>query len=207
MEGETDEVVGGGASDAHFVQATLSGDVGAFDVLIDRYKQRLFVYIYNMIGHKEDTDDVLMDTFIRAYQNLHRFKGNSSFSTWLYRIAHNRALDFLRSKKKRKKMIDEDWILEEEGADEEGRGGDQAEDKSVRGNVSREVENKELENKLNESLNKLSNNHRAVIIMYDIQGKSHSEIAQIMGCSEGTVRSRLHYAHLEMQNYLKDFIK
>jgi RNA polymerase sigma factor (sigma-70 family) len=207
MEGELDEVEGSGAGDLHFVQAALGGDVKAFDVLIDRYKQKLFIYIYNMIGHREDTDDVLMDTFIRAYQNLHRFKGNASFSTWLYRIAHNRALDFLRAKKARERIIDRDWVLEDSNADEERRGGEQAEDETVRGNVSRGVENKELEKKLNESLGKLSNNHRAVVIMYDIQGKSHSEIAQIMGCSEGTVRSRLHYAHLELQNYLKDFIK
>jgi RNA polymerase sigma-70 factor (ECF subfamily) len=208
MDGELGELNTSGASDEHFVRQALGGDVGAFDVLIDRYKHRLFVYIYNMIGHKEDTDDVLMDTFIKAYQNLHRFKGNSAFSTWLYRIAHNRALDFLRAQKTRKKVIDEGRGLDDCGNGEDELGVvNQSEDRSVAGNVSREVVNKELENKLNESLNKLSNNHRAVVIMYDIQGKSHAEIAQIMGCSEGTVRSRLHYAHLELQNYLKEFVK
>jgi RNA polymerase sigma-70 factor (ECF subfamily) len=207
VDGEHDEVVGKGEDDRDFVEAALNGDLEAFDVLIERYKERLFVYVYNMIGHREDTDDVLMDTFMRAYQNLHRFKGNASFSTWLYRIAHNRALDFLRSSKRRRSVIEEGWVVENCGMEEGGMDVMQLEDKTLQGDVSREVENRELEIKLSECLGKLSNNHRAVVIMHDIQGKSHVEIAEIMGCSVGTVRSRLHYAHLELRNYLKDFFK
>ncbi|MCS7064038.1 MAG: sigma-70 family RNA polymerase sigma factor [Methylacidiphilales bacterium] len=207
------ERVGGELPDEHYVRLALGGEVGAFDVLIERYKRKLYVYVFNMIGHREDADDVLMDAFIRAYQNLHRFRGGASFSTWLYRIAHNRALDFLRRNKMRQNIFKEKWHAEgEEAGNETAEGQVKSEvqeirDESVAGDVGRGVQNRELERKLNECLQKLSDNHRAVVVMYDIQGKSHEEIAAVMGCSVGTVRSRLHYAHAQLQNCLKDYLK
>jgi RNA polymerase sigma-70 factor, ECF subfamily len=182
-------------SDEELVEAVARGDVSAFDTLVTRYQGRLYSVIYNMTSNHEDTNDLLMETFDKAYRSLGQYKKNASFYTWIYRIALNRSINHLNRNKKHRynfslNDLDDDGHLEKELQDSGLTGGD------------KQTELTELQKKLNESLQKLSEEHRAVVVLYDIDGMSHADISKIMNCSEGTVRSRLHYAHKILQKML-----
>ncbi|HEY8964882.1 MAG TPA: sigma-70 family RNA polymerase sigma factor [Candidatus Methylacidiphilales bacterium] len=186
-------------SDRELVRRAQEGDFPAFEALYLRYEKPIRVALYNILLHDADTKDAHSETFAKAYQNLPSFREEAQFSTWLYRIAKNTALNLLR-KRKRKPLVslsqDEDEEFYEENS---------FIDETVSSNVERQVENQELQKKLNESLARLSEEHRMVVTLFDIQGLSHAEIGAIMKCSEGTVRSRLFYAHKQLQKYLKDY--
>jgi len=187
-------------TDEQLVDQVLGGTVSAYDWLVLRYKERLYGVLYNMTSNHEDTNDLLMETFDKAYRSLASFQRNSSFYTWIYRIGVNRALNHLNKRKKSRNTfslndIEMDDQLERQFADVTVMGGDRA------------AEMSELQKKLNESLQKLSDEHRAVVVLFDIDGQSHADIAKIMDCSEGTVRSRLHYAHQKLQKMLENYLK
>jgi RNA polymerase sigma-70 factor (ECF subfamily) len=187
-------------TDEQLVDQVLGGTVSAYDWLVLRYKERLYGVLYNMTSNHEDTNDLLMETFDKAYRSLSTFQKNSSFYTWIYRIGVNRALNHLNKRKKSRNTfslndIEMDDQLERQFADVTVMGGDRA------------AEMSELQKKLNESLQKLSDEHRAVVVLFDIDGQSHADIAKIMDCSEGTVRSRLHYAHQKLQKMLENYLK
>jgi RNA polymerase sigma-70 factor (ECF subfamily) len=187
-------------SDEELVDQVLSGDIAAYDWLVLRYKERLYAVIYNMTSNHEDTNDLLMETFDKAFRSLATYQKSASFYTWIYRIGFNRTLNHLNKHKKRRfdmslNDIDMDGAAEKQFADPKMGGGDQS------------VELSELQKKLNESLQRLSEEHRAAVILHDIEGLGHAEIAKIMDCSEGTVRSRLHYAHRNLQKMLETYLK
>jgi len=182
------------------VKKVQAGDVAAFDKLILQYRERVYSIIYNLCANREDAADLTQGTFIKAFQSINRFQGQSSFFTWLYRIAVNATLTHLRKNKLRtffsfERITEEDKSSEILEALTDKRGAD------------REAFVKELQEKLNEALQKLSINHRMVVTLFEIDGLSHNEIAEIMNCSVGTVRSRLHYAkqllQAELQSYLR----
>lgn len=199
MQGE--DAAAGSLRDEELVAQVREGDVAAFDGLVLRYKERLYGVIYNMTSNHDDTNDLLMEVFDKAYRSIVSFKGQSSFYTWIYRIAMNRTINFLQKQKKHRygmSLNDIDW---EDAV--------QAEffDLAPQSNPEKQAHLKELQIKLNESLQKLSHQHRAVVVLFDIEGLSHGEIGKIMKCSEGTVRSRLHYAHKQLQQNLKSYLK
>lgn len=180
----------------HKVQA---GDVDAFDELVTKYRERIYAVVYNLTSNRDDASDLTQDAFIKAFQSVGRFKGKSSFFTWLYRIALNTTLTHLRKNKLRRffsfeKMSEEDHsagFIEQLKTDSDS-------DKNALMN--------ELQEKLNDAFQKLSVKHRTVITLYEIDGLSHKEIAEIVGTSVGTVRSRLHYAKQFLQSELKDYV-
>lgn len=186
--------------DFAIVQKVQGGDVDAFDELILKYRERIFSVVYNLTSNREDASDLTQDAFIKAFQSVGRFKGKSSFFTWLYRIALNTTLTHLRKNKLRRffsfeKMNDEDHsagFIDALVTDSDS-------DKSALMN--------ELQDKLNDAFQKLSVKHRTVITLYEIDGLSHKEIAEIVGTSVGTVRSRLHYAKQFLQAELKDYLR
>ncbi len=190
-EADTDWVV---------VQQVQAGDVAAFDKLILKYRERVYGVVYNMTSNREDAADLTQDVFIKAFQSINRFAGQSSFFTWLYRIAVNSTLTHLRKAKLRtffsfEKINDEDktadlinLLTDKNGAD-------------------RELFVKELQEKLNEAMQKLSIKHRTVVTLFEIDGLSHEEIAEVMNCSVGTVRSRLHYAKQLLQGELQNYTR
>ncbi len=184
-------------SDIALVGRAQGGESRAFDLLVIRYQKRLYSVIFQIIRHHQDTEDVLYQTLIKAHDNLSGFKGNSGFHTWLYRIAVNRSLNFIRLRKTNREMSIH--------ANEEGDF--DIIDEGVVNEVEVQENRSELQNKLNVSLSKLSEDHRTVVNLFDIQGLSHAEIGKILGCSDGTVRSRLHYAHKQLKNYLLDVKK
>ena len=150
-----------------------------------------------MTSHKEDTHDLLQEIFARAYQSLGKFRGNSTFYTWIYQIAVNLTLNFLKKRKRRVglSLNDIDSSVQLDPA---------LIDHTHEANPERQTNLNELQIRLNEAMKKLSDAHRMVVTMFDIQGMSHGEIAKVLGTSEGTIRSRLHYAHLQLQSALQD---
>jgi RNA polymerase sigma factor (sigma-70 family) len=187
--------------DPELVAEAQRGETAAFDELVRRHSPRLYALIYHMTSHREDTNDLLQDVFAKAYRSLSRFRGQSQFYTWLYSIATNMTLNFLKKRNRRQHGMSLDDLDSGIARDE-----DFIAATSPR-SPERETDLKELQAKLNEAMQKLSDDHRAVVVMYDIQGLPHAEISRIMGVSEGTIRSRLFYAHRQLQSHLDEFWK
>jgi RNA polymerase sigma-70 factor (ECF subfamily) len=187
-------------SDFAVVKKVQAGDVAAFDQLIVKYRERVFGVVYNLTANREDAADLTQDAFIKAFQSINRFQGNCSFFTWLYRIAVNTTLSHLRKNRLRSFFSLEK--LQEEGVNTQVL--EQLTDKK---GADRDTYLQELKEKLNEALQKLSIPHRTVITLFEIDDLSHSEIAEVMDCSEGTVRSRLHYAKQFLQGELGKYLR
>lgn len=187
-------------SDWATVQRVQAGDVAAFDQLIRKYRERLFGVVYNLTSNREDTADLVQDAFIKAFQSINRFQGQSAFFTWLYKIAVNTTLSHLRKNRLRTFFSLEKIQEEDPSAKILGELSDHA-------GADRDAYLRELQEKLNEAMQKLSIKHRTVITLFEIDGLSHSEIAEVMECSEGTVRSRLHYAKQFLQGELSKYLR
>ncbi len=183
--------------DQDLIDRAREGDTRAFDALILKYGEKLYGLVYHMTSHKEDTHDLLQEIFARAYRSLGKFRGSSSFYTWIYQIAVNLTLNFIK-KKKRRSMLSLNEL------DSEVHQDPGLVDHTHEANPERQSNLNELQLKLNEAMKKLSDPHRMVVTMFDIQGMSHGEIAKILKTSEGTIRSRLHYAHLQLQSALQE---
>ncbi|MEY3481705.1 MAG: hypothetical protein RIQ71_2480 [Verrucomicrobiota bacterium] len=186
-------------NDEDLVARTQNGDPRAFDLLVRKYSPRLYGLVYNMTSNHEDTNDLLQDIFSKAYRSIKGFKGKSSFYTWLHTIATNMTINFLKKRSRNYQMSLDDI---DNGVQHDPEFIELTSSPDAR----REVNLKELQQRLNEAMMKLSNEHRAVVTMFDIQGMPHAEIGKILGISEGTVRSRLFYAHRQLQNYLQEFL-
>ncbi len=181
------------------VRRVQSGDVAAFDQLILKYRERLYSIIYNLCSNREDAADITQETFIKAFSSIKRFKGKSSFYTWLYRIAVNATFSHLKRNRMRR-------FFSFENINEEVSSSEIVEALSVKVKSEKSALMSELQEKLNEALQKLSDKHRTVVVLYEIEGLSHHDISKVMKCSVGTVRSRLHYAKQQLQAYLHDYL-
>ncbi len=186
--------------EASLVKRARQGDLGAYDELVRRYQERIYATIYHMTANHEDANDLAQEAFIKAYQALRSFKGGSSFYTWVYRIAVNKTINFLKQRKNRAQMSLNDLDV---NAEHDPDLVALISDKTPR----REINLNELQEKLNAAMQKLSEPHRLVVTLHDVQGLSHEEIADIMDCNIGTVRSRLFYARQQLQAYLSDYLK
>lgn len=184
--------------DRELIRRAQGGDTVAYGELVRRYQGKIYGLVYNMTANKEDTEDVVQDVFVKAFAALRRFKGGSSFYTWVYRIAVNTTINFLKKRKTRATLSlnDVDQAVERDPAYVE---------LSARESPFRDATLSELQEKLNKALLKLSEKHRAVVVLHDVQGVPHEEVAKILGCSQGTVRSRLFYARQQLQAELAEF--
>jgi RNA polymerase sigma-70 factor (ECF subfamily) len=182
------------------VRRAQHGDMAAYDELIRRYQERIYATVYHMTANHEDANDLAQEAFIKAYQALKSFKGGSSFYTWIYRIAVNKTINFLKQRKNRTHMSLNDLDF---NAEHDPDLVALVSDKTPR----RDAHLAELQEKLNEAMLKLSEPHRLVVTLHDVQGLAHEEIAQIMECNVGTVRSRLFYARQQLQAILSDYLK
>jgi RNA polymerase sigma factor RpoE len=187
-------------SDLILVRHAQREDVGAYDELVRRYQERIYATVYHMTSNHEDANDLVQETFIKAYRALKTFKGDSSFYTWVYRIAVNKTINFLKQRKNRLHMSLNDVDFNAENDPDLVA---LASEKTPR----RDLNLAELQDKLNAAMLKLSEHHRMVVTLHDIQGLSHEEIGAIMDCNVGTVRSRLFYARQQLQAYLSDYLK
>jgi RNA polymerase sigma factor (sigma-70 family) len=182
------------------VKRARKGDLTAYDELVRRYQERIYATVYHMTSNHEDANDLAQEAFIKAFQALKSFKGGSSFYTWVYRIAVNKTINFLKQRRNRTQMSLDDLDF---NAEHDPDLVALISDKTPR----REVALGELQEKLNAAMQKLSEPHRLVVVLHDVQGLSHEEIAKIMDCNIGTVRSRLFYARQQLQAYLSDYLK
>ena len=189
-------------ADRAVVQRVQAGEVAAFDQLIVKYRERLYAVVYNMTSNREDTADLVQDAFIKAFQSINRFGGQSSFFTWLYRIAVNSTLTHLRKNKLRTF-----FSLEQVNENDRPSAEVIAALTDDTNGAERGTFVKELQEKLNEAMHKLSIKHRTVVTLFEIDGLSHQEIAEITGSSVGTVRSRLHYAKQLLQSELQPYLR
>lgn len=181
------------------VQRAKQGDLSAYDQLVRMYQERIYATIYHMTANHEDANDLAQESFIKAFRALKSFKGDSSFFTWVYRIAINKTINFLKQRKKRAQMSLNDLDFNAEH------------DPDLVALISektprRDLNLTELQEKLNAAMLKLSEVHRLVVTLHDIQGLSHDEISRIMDCNTGTVRSRLFYARQQLQAFLSEFL-
>ncbi len=184
--------------DAALIARAQAGDPAAFDALVVKYSPRLYGLVYHMTSNHEDTNDLLQDVFAKAYRSIAGFRGKSSFYTWVHSIAVNMTINVLKKRGRRHTLSLDD-------VDSSIQNDKEFLELTASSDPVREANLGELQQKLNEAMMKLSHDHRAVVTMFDIQGMPHAEIAKILGVSEGTVRSRLFYAHRQLQSYLGEF--
>jgi RNA polymerase sigma-70 factor (ECF subfamily) len=186
--------------DLYLVNRVKANDSAAFDTLVKKYRERLFSIVYNMTSNRDDAFDITQEVFIRAYRGIKSFNGKSAFFTWLYRIAINTSITQINKTRLRRFFSLE--ILDEENTQKAYPEYFVGMDDS-----SKSLFLKELQENLNVALQKLSNKHRSVVVLCEIEGLSSLQAASVLKCSEGTVRSRLHYAKEQLKSYLQNYLR
>ncbi len=175
------------ADEEVLIRKASKGDAGAFETLVATYEKGVYNLALRLVGDREDAMDIVQDVFLKAYQALPRFRGDSRFSTWIYRVCVNASLDHLRKKQKQPTYsLDEPLALKESSVTREV-----ADEKE---NVEESVETKFISNDVLMALKGIDPAHRAIVVLSDVRGYSYQEIADILGLSMGTVKSRLHRA-------------
>ena len=185
--------------DRDLVRAAQKGDANAFRTLVERYQRRVYQLALGMLKDADDAMDIAQETFVRVHRYLPSFKGDSSFFTWTYRIATNLCLDAQR-KKSRVQRVDS------EESDEAELEAAMDPPSAALAGPQRAALNEELKGKLEEALQGLSENHRAILLLRELEGLSYEELAKVLGIRKGTVMSRLFHARLKMQNKLREYL-
>jgi RNA polymerase sigma-70 factor, ECF subfamily len=192
--------------DATLVEQTRAHDLAAFDQLVARYQHKIIRFAAYMVDNLEEAEDVAQDVFIKVYKSLDGFRGESSFGTWLHRIAMNVCIDHLRQRKRRPHiMYSFDDSFDEPCDQPEGIGRQEISDGCA--GPTRVVEQHELKWQVRQAITHLSAKHRATLVMSELQGMSHEEIARATGCSIGTVKSRLFYARADLARRLRPYLR
>ena len=183
-------------SDDHsLVEACRAGQTEAFGILVERYQRRLYPTVLRLVGSAEDAEDILQDAFVRAFEKLDQFQGESSFYTWIYRIAVNLALSGHRRRRVRSAL--------RSGRRGAASRGLHALDESADADPTMPLERAEREGIVAAALNRLGPEHRAVVVLKDFDGRRYEEISAILNIPVGTVRSRLHRARCELRDRLR----
>jgi RNA polymerase sigma-70 factor (ECF subfamily) len=184
-------------SDVELVRAATEGDQEAFRELMERYKGRAYAVALGILGDPDEAIDAVQDAFIKAFYSLKDFRGGSGFYTWFYRMLVNGAIDrWRKTGRKGEVSLDETRRVDEDDTTEVGVYPRTPEDLAG---------NRQLADALTEAIASLPEYHRAVIILREVDGLSYDEIAESMGCSVGTVMSRLHYARGKLKDALRRF--
>jgi RNA polymerase sigma-70 factor (ECF subfamily) len=191
-------VMSGFLDDHSLVQECRAGHTEAFGTLVARYQERLYPTILRLIGSAEDAEDILQDTFVRAFEKLDQFQGDSSFYTWIYRIAVNLALSGYRRRRVRSPHQLK-WERQSVSCED-------SPDESPEADPTLPLERAERERIVEDALNKLGPEHRAVVVLKDFDGHRYEEISAILNVPVGTVRSRLHRARCELRDRLRSLV-
>lgn len=181
------------ADDRRLITECLEGDTDAFGILVRRYQERLYNTVYPLVDNAEDAQDVVQEVFLNAYQSLDAFKGDSQFFTWVYRIAVNTAISH---KRKKRVAVSIDAVRN-------GEPGIEPPDPSERSRPEHALERAEEEGRVRRALSRLSPEHRAVLVLKDMEGQKYEAMAELLRVPVGTIRSRLHRARLELRELLE----
>lgn len=184
-----------GTKDQVVVERVIKGDVDAFSILVDRYQDRIYSAVLNYVSNPEDAVDVVQDTFVKAYSKLRTFDSASAFYTWLYRIAVNSSIDFLRKRKSRPADSLDDEKYSESGFEPVSK------DPST--DPERVAVRAEQAGALRKAIASLSDKLRSVVVLHDVEGLSQEEVAEILGVPVGTVKSRVSRARAELRSILQ----
>jgi RNA polymerase sigma-70 factor (ECF subfamily) len=189
----------GAGDDRTLVKAAQAGDAKAFRALVERYQRRVVQLALAMTKDADEAMDIAQETFVRVHRYLPSFKGDSSFFTWTYRIAMNLCLDAQR-RKGRLERVDV-----EQGDEAEIEAAMDPPSAALAG-PQRQALNAELRERIEEALASLSDNHRAILLLREVEGLSYEDLAKVLGIRKGTVMSRLFHARLKMQNKLREYL-
>lgn len=181
-------------TERELVSRARTGDTAAFEQLMLDSQDRVYTLCLRMTGNREDALDLAQETFFNAWRGLSSFQGNSSFSTWVYRLASNACIDFLR-KRKRRQQGESPHSLDDEEAP-------LPEPADPRGSPEEELERRELRRAVERGLQALPDHHRQVLIMRELSGMSYQEIGAVLDLDLGTVKSRIARARLALKNFL-----
>lgn len=186
-------------TEALLIDHLREGDETALAPLVDKYKRMVHRLALQITKNYEDANDVMQETFIKVYQSIHTFRQEAAFETWVYRIAVNEALNFVKRRERRRESPL--CTTDESEYDPSVRyKAELANDPQIN------AEKTELRHWVTKAVNSLSLKHRIVVILHELEGLTHAEIASILNCSEGTVRSRLHYARKQLRTLLKPYV-
>ena len=182
-------------------------DMSLFKSLVRRYQNRIYNAAFRMLGNREEAEEVVQDTFVKMHQNLDSFRKQSSFAAWAFKISHNLSIDRLRTKKRRASFqmfsFNPTSTLGSDSEDDKGMVIQQIPDeKSDPGKLIDLTEQSQV---IQDSLNKLPESQRSVLVLFDIEGFSYNEVAEIVGVNIGTVRSRLYYGRLKLKEILTPY--
>ncbi|MBI4530308.1 MAG: sigma-70 family RNA polymerase sigma factor [Candidatus Latescibacteria bacterium] len=180
-------------SDVQLLSDVVLGDIGAFEKIVNRYKGRLYNFVFRFVGDQETAEDIVQETFLRAYRRRREYRAIANFSTWLFTIAGNLAKSELR-RRKRWRLLSLDW-------DDDAGNGMEIADESLRPDTMAESSMTDM--RIQEAIDSLPSNYKQVVILRDIEGLSYQEIAEIVGCPVGTVKSRVNRGRLRLQQKLK----
>ena len=185
--------------DPALVRAAQQGDMGAFEELVARHRDKIFARAYSMMRNEEEAIDLSQEAWVKGWQRLRQFQGEASFGTWMTRIVINLCLDQLRRQKRhRTESLEE---MNEES------GGVERQMPVVIANPTIGLERAELRQRIDRALGQLSYEHRTVLVLHEFEEMEYKEIARTMGCSIGTVMSRLFYARRKLATLLADLKK
>ncbi|KAF0177563.1 MAG: RNA polymerase sigma-24 subunit ECF subfamily [Limisphaerales bacterium] len=187
------------ALDVQLVAASQAGDMLAFEELVARHRDKIYARAFSMMRNEEEAIDLAQEAWVKAWQRLKQFQGDSSFATWMTRIVINLCLDQLRRQKRtRAESIEQ---LDEE------LGGVERQMPVVATNPSEGLERSELRKRIDKAMNQLSYEHRTVLILHEFEEMEYKQIAKVMNCSIGTVMSRLFYARRRLASLLQSLKK
>ena len=191
-------------ADVKLVRRAKDGDTAAFRALVEKFQNRVFVIALGVLGSREDAEDVVQEAFLKAYRNLKSFREQSSFYTWLYRIVFNLSVDLSRKRYRRSESpIAEAAVLDSVAQNSvENRGRTMA---HLPG-PDEQLQRSELRVRIKQAIAALSPEHRTVVLLREIEGLSYAEISEVVGCSKGTVMSRLHHARKRLQRSLQEHV-
>lgn len=181
------------------ISRAAKGDEDAFSTLMERYEKLVFNLAYQYTQNREDAADVSQEVFLKLWRTLPSFRGESSFTTWLFRITQNSALDLLR---KRSGSPTVSLTVESDDGEEEGRERDLA-DPTVEHDPAASAEQKERTSAVRAAIASLRADHREILVLREMRGFSYSEIAEMLGLELGTVKSRINRARIQVKEFLE----
>lgn len=180
------------ADDQLLIDRCRAGETSAFGTLVLRYQDRLYGTLVHLLGSTHDALDVAQDAFVLAFQNLHAFRGDSAFYSWLFRIAYNSAVSFRRKRKRPAASLDH--VRDRDGIDPE--------DTRKSSDPGYGLESAERQQAVRAAMDELDEDYRTILVLKEMEGLRYDEIAEVIGCPIGTVRSRIHRARGELREKL-----